>query len=269
MFNNTFTPGFQDIQFFTNPGETALDVLHLNAMNVANTKGEVRELFWKKPDQIPELTLEDATIEWLNSRSEYKVFTVFPGPGLNPWGAQEQSAYTDDPFAGPWNHWPASLAPSDGRFAVAHDRVTHFAIAAHDHLPGMGSVMLYGFTNDKIEAVIPVARAWKTPPQLTKVMGASNLGFNRDEKAFEFKLEGSGKVSFTMEANQDSPLMNPCFVFYHSSSDEPVVKINDQVFTPGQDMRTGKSYDSDGKQKTIIWMEYESENKTDVSIFLN
>ncbi len=266
VFNNTFSPGFQDIQFFSNPGETALDVMHLNALTVANTKGEIQELRWQKPNKVPEQPLEDATIEWLNSRSEYKVFAVFPGPGMNPWGDREQSEYTDDPFAGPWNHWPVGLAPSDGRYAVAHDRVTHFAIAAHDHLPRMGSVMLYGFTNQKINAVIPVARAWKTPPELTNVKGARNPGFNKDEKAFEFELEGAQPLSFTIEANDASPIINPCFVLYQSNFDEPRVKINDKVLTPGRDLRIGKSYDTDGKQKTIIWMKYESDNKSNVTI---
>jgi hypothetical protein len=266
VFNNTFSPGFQDIQFFSNPGETALDVMHLNAMTVANTKGEIRELWWKKPNEVPEQPLEDATIEWLNSRSEYKVFAVFPGPGMNPWGDREQSAYTDDPFAGPWNHWPVGLAPSDGRYAVAHDRVTHFAMAAHDHLPSMGSVMLYGFTSEKINAIIPVARAWQSPPGLSHIQGANSLGFNMDEKAFEFMHDGSSKVSFTMEADQASPIINPCLIFYHRTCKEPTVKVNDKLLIPGQDVRTGISYDPDGKPKTIVWMEYESEDSTDVSI---
>jgi len=268
VFNNSFSPGFQDIQFLSNPGETALDVMHLNAMTLANTKGEIRELRWEKPDQVPEQPLEDATIEWLNSRSEYKVYAVFPGPGINTWGGQEQSAFTDDPFAGPWNHWPVGLAPSDGRYAVAHDRVTSFAIAAHDHLPEMGSVMLYGFTNEKVDAVIPVARAWKSPPQLESVRGARYLGYNTDEKAFEFQAEGTDIVSFTIEADSESPLSNPCFIFYNCTCEEPVVKLNGKTLIPGQDVRAGRSYDTEGRQKVIIWLEYESDKKTKVNIQL-
>jgi hypothetical protein len=265
-FNNLFSPGFQDIQYLTNPRETALDVMHMNAMTVANTAGETQELRWEKPNQIPEILLQDATIEWLNSRSEYKVFAVFPGPGMTPWGGQEQSAYTDDPFAGPWNHWPVGLAPSDGRYAVAHDRVTSFAIAAHDHLPQLGSVMLYGFTKKKADAVVPVARAWKNPPQPGSVSGARYLGYNRDEKAFEFQSEGTGELSFAMKAERDSPLMNPCFVIYNSSRVDPVVKVNGKTLTPGRDLRTGQSYDTEGRCKTIVWLDYESDNKTNVNI---
>ena len=46
-----------------------------------------------------------------------------------------------------------------------------------------------------------------------------------DEKAFEFQLEETDKVSFTIEADKASPLMNPCFIFYNSSCVDPVVKL--------------------------------------------
>jgi hypothetical protein len=87
-----------------------------------------------------------------------------------------------------------------------------------------------------------------------------------DEKAFEFTLEGTPEISFTLEADQASPIMNPCFVFYRSTLKEPTVTVNDKVLISGQDVRTGLSYDTDGKPKTIVWMEYESEERTDVSI---
>ena len=76
------SPGFQDIQFFTNPGESPLDVVNMNAMTVANVKGDVLELNWEMPNKNPEQSLTDATIQWLNSKSEYKIFTIFQGQRL-------------------------------------------------------------------------------------------------------------------------------------------------------------------------------------------
>jgi hypothetical protein len=118
VYNNSRPPGFQDIQFFTNPGEEALDVVHMNAMTVANLEGQTLELVWEMPNRNPDQHLENATIEWLNSKSKWKVYTVFQGPGISTWGQHEQSRYTSDPFAGPWNHWPVSMVPSDGRYAT-------------------------------------------------------------------------------------------------------------------------------------------------------
>ena len=50
------------------------------------------------------------------------------------------------------------LLPSDGRFAVAHDRVTHFALGANDPAPMHGSMVHYGFTKNKIDTHIPLAK---------------------------------------------------------------------------------------------------------------
>ncbi len=135
VYNNSTTeaPGFQDIQFFTNPGETALDVVPLNAVTVGNIYGETEEMVWKKPNRNPQTDLREATIQYQNIHADWKIYALYPEPVIGTWGSFEQSAYTDDPFAGPWNHWPVSVVPSDGRFAVNTDRVTHFAVGAGNH----------------------------------------------------------------------------------------------------------------------------------------
>ena len=204
------TPGFQDIQFFTNPGQTALDVVELQAMTVANSDGDIEKLTWAKPNKVPEITIENATIEWLNSKSKYKIFRHFQGGHITPWGHNEQSKYTDDPFAGPWNHWPMHFVPSDGRFAVDHDRVTHFALGANDYAPEFGSLVHYGFSDTSIEDVIPRARFWQNPPEVKNIKGGSSLDFNKDEKCYGFAMKGN-KLVFTIEASEKKPTCKSCF----------------------------------------------------------
>lgn len=254
VFNNDGQPGFQDIQFFTNPGETALDVVHLNAMTVANTKGETLELEWKKPNKNPEQKLKDATIEWLNSKSEIKVFAIYQGGEISTWGEFEQSQYTDDPFAGPWNHWPISLVPSDGRFAVEHDRVTHFALGANDPAPLHGAMVHYGFTNNKIDALIPLARYWQNPPSVSKVAGGKSNGFIKEEKAYYFDSIDTETLSFTIDANSDSPVVNPALVLQNCKAKNIEIKLNGKLLEVGDALKTGLEYDVHGKPKTIIWM---------------
>jgi hypothetical protein len=266
VFNKSDKPGFQDIQFFTNPGESALDVVHLNAVTVANTKGETFELLWKKPNKNPEQQLKDATIEWLNSKSEYKIFAIFQGPGISTWGDFEQSKYTDDPFAGPWNHWPVSLVPSDGRYAVAQDRVTHFALGANDNASEHGSMVHYGFTNSKINAVIPTARYWQNPPEISGLQGGQSLGFIKEEKAYYFESLNASSLSFTINANSDSPVINPVLVLKNCNAENYEVKINGKLVEPGEAYRTGKEHDVNGKPKIVIWIKYTSEMPIQVEI---
>lgn len=99
----------------------------------------------------------------LNPDIKYLLFFRGQYPSL---GEHEQSKYTDDPFAGPWNHWPTHFVPSDGRFAVAHDRVTHFALGANDAATEYGGLVMYGFTNQSIKNLIPLAKSWRNPPQI-------------------------------------------------------------------------------------------------------
>lgn len=260
------TPGFQDIQFFTNPGETALEVVHLQAMTVANIDGDVEKLQWAKPNKVPDITIENATIELLNSKSKYKIFVVFQGGHITPWGDAEQSPYTDDPFAGPWNHWPMHFVPSDGRFAVAHDRVTHFALGANDYAPEFGSLVHYGFTDQSIKTVIPRARFWQNPPEVVNVSGAENLGFNKDEKAFVFNMQSS-TLTFTIQSGKSRPVVNPAFVLQNwPGHSEAIVKVNGEIMNSDQQLRQGFNRDADGNLGKIIWMEMNSTKPTELEI---
>ncbi len=258
-------PGFQDIQFFTNPGETALDVVDLHAMTVANTEGDIEKLIWEKPNKVPKINIENAHIELLHSKSQYKIFVVFQGGNITPWGHVEQSQYTDDPFAGPWNHWPMHFVPSDGRFAVDTDRVTHFALGANDWAPEFGSTVFYGFTDQGIEAAIPKARYWKNPPVVSSVKGAKSMGFDKDQKAFLFDAS-SQKISFKVEASKQSPVINPCFVVKHwSGGDEGNFKMGGKNVNAEQ-LRQGIHRDTDGTRTLVLWLDHEFNSPVDFGI---
>jgi hypothetical protein len=264
VFNNTTikAPGFQDIQYFTNPGETPLDVINLNAVTVANIKGDTYDLVWKKPDKVPQSELEDATIQYMHSRSEWKVFAIYPEPGIGTWGSDEQSKYIDDPFAGPWNHWPVSLVPSDGRFAVTTDRVTHFALGAGD--AGDEAIVHYGFTNQGIESLVPEARYWQNPPGISAVSGGQFSGFHIEEKAFHFIYQDQDTMSLRIIASKESPVVNPAFVLKHCSRNPSEVLVNGKKFEPGNSLRIGREYDTHGDPMTIIWLKTQSESPIDI-----
>jgi hypothetical protein len=266
VFNNPTieAPDFQDIQYLTNPGESPLDVIDLKAVTVANTKGETCVLAWEKPNRNPESKLEDASIQLMNSRSVWKAFAIYPEPGIGTWGNAEQSEYIDDPFAGPWNHWPISLVPSDGRFAVSTDRVTHFALGAGD--AGDENIVLYGFTRQNIESLIPVSRYWQNPPEITAVSGAQFLGFQKEEKAFHFSCEDQGSMSFTINASKDSPVVNPAFVLKSCTSDIAEVSVNGNKIKQGKSLRIGLEHDTHGNPMVILWIEIQSESPVEVRL---
>jgi hypothetical protein len=259
-------PGFQDIQFLTNPGETALDVVSLQAMTIANTKGETRELVWEKPNKVPENTLPDACIEWLNSKSTYKIFVMFQGGKINPWGVDEQSKYADDPFAGPWNHWPVNFVPSDGRFVVTSDRVSHFALGANDETPEFGAMVLYGITRESISALIPLAKSWRNPAQVKNVRGGESFGYDKDQRAFIFKAKDDA-LHFTIEASNASPVVNPCFVIKGWQNHKLCQLIlNGKTLKSGSDLHQGIVHGIDGKEILVAWTRLNSVQSVEINV---
>jgi len=247
--------GWQDIQFFSQPGTGPLDNVNLQALTLANLEGEVRPLTWKGNNGVPRNTLPDACIERINFKSEYKVFAIFQeGTHINPWGHMEQSVHTDDPFAGPWNHWPVSQIPSDGRYAVDSDRLTHAAIGAADNVVWYGNMALYGFTNKDASTLVPLARSWNHPPKVIQARGCSNRGYDKAQRAYLLTAETPG-LSFTIEASERSPVVNPAFVIRHwYGSGTAHLKIDGKPVASGKDFRQGVVRDTDGNPTLVVWV---------------
>jgi Concanavalin A-like lectin/glucanases superfamily len=262
--NGKYGPPFQDIQILTNPGETALDVMNLQAMDVANLKGETLKLNWALPNVVPKNTLTDATIEVVNSKSENKVFAMFQGGYINPWGANEQSKYVVDPFPGMWNHWPMHLVPSDGRFAVATDRVTHFSLAANDASSKFGSMVLYGFTSQAIDSLVPLARFWSHPPDISSLSGCRTDAYRKETRDYPLAAEKE-TMAVKISATEDSPLVNPCFTIRnwgHKGAAGVKAKGADL-----KDMRQGVITDTDGTESLVLWLDLTA--SSDVAIHIS
>ena len=246
---------WQDVQFFSEPGTTCLDNVHLQALSVADLSGRTLDLTWQSPRGVPKNTLTEACIEQVNFKSKYKVFLIFQEfPRINPWGADEQSPYTEDPFAGPWNHWPVSLLPSDGRFAVAADRLTHAALGAARRTPG--NMAVYGFNDGPISALVPLARMWNHPPALTDVEGAKSEGYDKAQRAYVL-VAGDSRIRFRVEASEESPVVNPCIVIknWGSRTAKAAVKTNGSLRQTGPAVRQGIVTDTDGSPSLVIWLE--------------
>lgn len=257
------TPGFEDVQYLTNPGEKALDVVHLNANIVANLNGEVQELTWEKPRFNPEITLDKASIRLNNSKSRFKNYVIYNGSEISTWGRHENSEYTDDPFAGPWNHWPVNLVPSDGRFAIVHDRVTHFALGASDAAVEYGSMVIYGLTDKSVETLIPLAKSWRYAPEISKIEGARDKGYDQTQKAYVLDAKSSN-IKFKINGSEDEPLYNPCFVVKNwKSNAKASLKIDGKNIAEGSGFRQGLVRDTEGIQKLVVWVKKKATDTID------
>jgi hypothetical protein len=267
IWNNNSPPGFQDCQFLTSPGQKPLDVMDNQAMTLMNPAGTTEDLTWTAPNTRPTVTLGDALVELHNSKgSIHKVFAMFQDEGIGVWG--DYNSYIAQPFAGPWNHWPMSLCPSDGRRAVAADRVTHFSVAANDGAKG-SFLVLYGFSNKtgfannsaQIKSLLPLLKSWKSPPALTALNGCTVGAYRKETREFPI-VASKASMAVRIAATAASPLVNPCFTVRNWGHSQSAT-----IGIPGAtDVRQGTIVDTDGTRTLVVWAELLATSPVDVTI---
>jgi len=252
------TAGWHDIQFLNQPGTGCLDNIHLQALTVANLKGEVRKMTWQGSNGVPPNPLKDASIAVVNMKSDYKVYLVYPdGVHIGTWGSSEQSPHTDDPFAGPWNHWPVSQIPSDGRYAVANDRLTHAALGGAGDVTERGNMILYGLTNKSIETLVPLSRSWNFAPEVEQTRGCVSEGYSKEQRAYPLKASDSS-FSFIIDASEESPICNACFVIRNWTGKEAGLSVDGKALKPGKAFRQSVVRDTDGSKMLVVWTQMTS-----------
>lgn len=250
--------GWQDVQFFAQPGTTPEDQIHLKALTVANLKGDIHTLDWT--DGVPENTLRDASISMVNFKSDYKVAVIYPdGTEIGTWGEMERA--TDEThFAGPWNHWPVSQMPNDGRYALRTDRVTHSALGGGEP----DSLAIYGFTNQDISSLLSLAKFWNYAPALEINSGAKNARYDMSQKAYTMEATEEN-ISFRVDAGKEVPLKNPCFVIENWGSNPFELMLDDKIRMPGQDFKQGYVAVKGG-YNLVVWLDAELSAPIEMSI---
>jgi hypothetical protein len=252
-------PGWQDVQFLTPAGESPEDQINLQALTVANLKGEIEKMDWT--NGIPKNNIKNAVISVLNFKSDYKVIVIYPEnqiKEIEPWGDIERFDKSKNHFAGPWNHWPVSQMPNDGRYAPKQDRVTSSALGGADPR----DFALYGFTDKDIKDLIPLGRFFNRSPAIEIIKGASEAKFVQSEKAYYVDFTGP-VLSFKINASEESPMVNPAFVIKNWKNHHVKLTIDGKSINHGKDFRYGVEYDVEGKPQLIVWIKYRSEKKTE------
>jgi len=243
--------GFHDTQFLSEAGTVPEDNINPQSLTILTEKDDVLELDWSEehPDG-----LYDAQAIWINLKSDYKVFEVFPhGTQINVWAGGEKTSYSA--YAA-WNHYPVAQAPCDGRFSVAPDRVTHSALGAADNITETGSMLIYGFTDKNAESLIPLARSWNDPPKVKKLTGAGSFKYRKEERAYQL-FEPEDHLSFELEASDKSPVHNPCFVI-DGWDQEAAVTINGEPANKSGTVCQGLVRGTDGQLDLVLWIMVQS-----------
>jgi hypothetical protein len=158
------------------------------------------------------------------------------------------------------------MIPSDGRFAVSNDRLTHAAVAAADNVTGHGNMAIYGFNKNDISTLVPLARFWNNPPTLSHARGCMSKGYDKAQRAYVLQARDTD-LSFTINSNSASPVVNPAFVVKNwATNQKAALEVNGSSVPSNEKFRQGIERDTDGKPMLILWLKIQSNEHTDVVI---
>lgn len=242
--------GWQETIFLNEPGTRPEDNIQLEACILMNLKGESKTYSWEKG--YPEFDLEDANIQIINLKSDYKPFIIFAeGGSFDVFNLEVRPEYSHFPW---WNHWPVAQIISDGRSASAADRAAHSSLSWGD--PGE-DFALYGMARDKA-TVLKIARSWINAPSLSTGTNFNSQGYDQSQRAYIITSEKGGNLKIGLTGSSKSPIYNPAFVVHNWAPKKlEVLKNNTPVSSDKFKYET--QHDVEGKPTTIIWIEEDSE----------
>jgi len=296
------TPHFSALQILNPPGQTVEEQLKNEAVTIANLNGETQtvNLDGSRPGKKP----DDAALMTINYDAEHRMFLAYQRADLieTSWGWDEmfeqvESGEIDDEgeneedigdeewlrgeneiistpglFTGPWNHWPISQFPSDGRNCVAYDRVGSSELNAGVGINAVqaGSMIMYGVTDKNANELVPLVKAWNYPAPVRNAGEMRSQGYDKKQRAYVFTAL-SNDMSFSLAGTEERPIINPCFVIKNwlSADTDAELKIDGKELHPGSDFKQGVIHDTDGSPTMVIWLKLESNNTTGFEITMN
>jgi hypothetical protein len=127
---------------------------------------------------------------------------------------------------------------------------------------------MYGATQDKPDSLTSLARSWVMPPKLVIHAGASDSKYDSTQRSYVIsssKKREIEKLEFSLQANSESPIVNPAFVVRNWGDHNVRLKVKGKEIPQGKAFRIGhirriNQYD------LVVWLELESNSKTEISM---
>ncbi|MEM8895020.1 MAG: hypothetical protein AAGC88_10615, partial [Bacteroidota bacterium] len=253
---------------FTRPEE----YLHIDAVHVANMKGESGKWSWEKHGDPMTPTPEGSNIVMMNMKSDYKPFIISPeGCNLSAYrGAQGGSHFR-------WrDHWPTTTEPTPGRNATgqqaAHGSFFHVLnIPYLEREPEkLTKIMLHGLTKNNVEGLVPIAKSWLEPPVLKLAETTEHVvyeEYNPSERAYILRVEEEADqlIDFDILANSGTPAVNPVIRIDNAQSNNPTLSLNGTALQLDQDFTVGTERGLD-HSRLIIWVNKELRDKSSFTL---
>ncbi len=276
LYTNYLSHEWQETIVLNQPGTYPEDNIDLNAMTLANMSGEFKTYSWENgpPKSFPQP--ENINIQMVNLKSKFKPFIIFePDPKIKPFKGSVRPEYSHFPW---WNHWPVAQLPNDGRNAFGPDRPSHSSLSQsveesqviHKLDDGSYSVItLVGMTDKQVSNLAPLARSWNNPPHLKiNNSGFVYKGYDKNQRAYVLSVgnkDVQSELNFTIDANDQSPIINPAFVIQDWRMGDVGLEIDGETINQGETFRLGYNNRMEGSD-LIIWIELEAKNPINLKV---
>jgi hypothetical protein len=297
---------FQESIVINQPGTRPEDNIELDAVTLVNMDGQTDTYSWADglpgPPSIPQLgddmepTIELSSrllfpnIQLVNTKSKVKPFLIVPdGPYEDNWPfGQKIDGPVNVPYTGfmlPdvctftwWNHWPVGQVPSDGRWALHPDRVSHTSVTNvlwgnHETIEySKVKISIQGMTDKPAEELATLARSWLRAPALElKGSGYTSIGYDKAERAYPINCKdskGSEPLRFELLASKEHPVINPAFIITGWGDRDATLKIDGRAVERGKEFRFGHRRNPDSND-LIVWIKKETMESIEITISPN
>lgn len=108
--------------------------------------------------------------------------------------------------------------------------------------------------------IVPLAHSWNYPPEIIDAVGFQDNGYDKGERAYKITPD-KDDISFTLNANEDSPVVNPCFIISRWDNYADVTVEGTNIET-----RQGLVRDTSGNLQLVLWLMYEAQTDIEISI---
>ena len=262
---------------FCQPGQDAEDILNHDALTLLNLKGENQVYSWpgemNDPGLSRKLRPENPNIQVVNLKSKAKPFILFePGCRMNVYVGRVRAGVPDFPA---YNHFPVSLLPSDGRYAVASDRVTSFSISYTDPPRHQGpenttwASWIYGVSEGPYGALVTLGRSWARPPALSvQGTGLRSEGYDLSQRAYVLACLQPGRPAAALcefQAGEETPLVNIVLYVKGWGDGGAAVTVDGRPVERGRTLKLGHVRTIDGTD-LVVWIEKSSTRPVRVAL---
>ncbi len=271
---------FQETIIFNAPGQRPEDNINLDALIIANMKGETATYTWAAktpgsfelshgPDHFDKP--QNPNIQLVNLKSTWKPFQIV-SPENSSFGVFKVESYFT---FGCWNHWPVAQIVSNVRPCLNTDRASHSsfshifwdAYSTTDHT--ITKLLLNGLTTKPAAELVPLAKSWLSAPKLDLAGQAFRTeGYDPAQRAYLVTREGiasADSLKLTIQASDESPAVNPSIVVKNWGSGKARLQINGKAVAWSKDFRGGFIDRLEGTD-LVVWIRTETKTPLRISL---